>query len=355
MRNNKFILLFIFIPFIAFSQAKPFEIFGTITGEYHSKMYLFFEGNYKQRDSISSEIKDGKFYFKGSIPMPVQARLHMDQRSFIGDFYLDNNKTYINCDNIIKIYNNGQDTMNMLSITSVKGSATDKLRSDFEVWLADLNKSGLSEGEKMGAYYDKLYQFIRKHPKSKVSPYLLGKASPFFYSQVKELSTLIDPSLDKSFEQKSVDALLNQLDKSKNKVTGADFHDFIFHDSSGHEINTNQLRGKYTLIVCWASWCKPCRAEHPELNALYEKYKDKGLMMIGISIDKEKEKWTQALVKDKLQWTQIIDTNASDGEFARYYDIEAIPMNFLLDENGKILGVGLSSKEIEELIVDKLK
>jgi peroxiredoxin len=355
MRNYKFILLSIFIPFIAIGQTRPYEILGTITGECHSKMYLFFDGNYRQRDSISCEIKDGKFYFKGNVTMPVQARLHMDQRSFIADFYLDNSKTYINCTNTIKIYNNGQDTMNMLSVVNVKGSATDKLRTDFEGWLNKLNNSNATDREKSEAYFEKLYAFIKKHPKSKVSSYLLAKASNFYYSQVKELSTLIDTSLNRSFEAKSVNDLLNRLDKSKYKAVGVDFHDFAFMDSSGHEVSTKQLRGKYTLIVCWASWCKPCRAEHPELNAIYEKYKEKGLAMVGISLDKEKEKWIKAIAKDQLLWEQLNDPNASEGEFSKYYGIEAIPSNFLLDENGKIMGTDLSPKEVEEMIVDKLK
>jgi peroxiredoxin len=350
MKNIKLTLLLFLFPFLAVCQTRPFEVFGTITGEYNSKIYLFFDGNYRQRDSISSEIKDGKFYFKGKITMPVLARLHMDQQSFIQDIYIDQSKTYVRCTTKMNIYNKGQDTMNMLSLVSVRGSAMDKLRTSFESWLQGLKSSNAPDEEKREAYYEKLSDFIRKHPKSKLSPYLLGKASTLFYSQVKELGSLIDTSLNDTFEVRSVKALLNQLDKSKNKAIGVAFLDFALKDSNDRETDTKQYRGKYTLIVCWASWCKPCRAEHPELNILYNKYKDKGFEMMGVSMDKDKEKWTKAIVKDQLQWVQLIDPNAFDGEMARYYDIEAIPANFLLDKEGKILGVGLSPGEIEEMI-----
>jgi thiol-disulfide isomerase/thioredoxin len=350
MQNIKFVLLFFLLPFLSFCQEKPFEVFGEIAGDYNSKVYLFFEGNYRQRDSISCEINNGKFYFKGKVTLPIQARLHMDQQSFICDIYIDNSRTYVKCMTKMEITNKGQDTLNMLSVVSVKGSATDKLKSDFEAWLLNLKKSKANNGEKREAYYQKLATFIKKHPKNKVSIYLLGKASILSYSQVKELSTLIDTSINKTFEAKSIKSLLNQLDKSKNYAVGVVFQHFLLRDSSGHEIDTKQFKGKYTLIVCWASWCKPCRVEHPDLNVLYKKYKDKGFEIVGVSLDKDKQKWTQAIAKDQLLWPQLIDPNAFDGEMAKHYGIDAIPASYLLDKDGKIVGKGLTAEEIEATI-----
>ena len=353
MKIFKFNVLLVLVPFISFSQGRTFEIFGTITGEYHSKIYVFFDNNFRQRDSISSEIKDGKFYFKAQAYLPIQARLHMDQQSYIGDIYIDNIKTQVTCTTKMKISNHGQDTMNILSVVNVKGSATNKLKSDFESWLQDLEKSKVSDEEKKEAYYQELAVFIKKYPKSKVSPYLLGNAYTLSYSQVKELSELIDTSLNKTFEFKTVTSLLNQLDKSKNKAIGVAFQDFVLKDSGGNVIDTKQFRGKYTLIICWASWCKPCRAEHPDLNNLYGKFKDKEFEMVGVSLEKDKEKWKQAIIKDRLYWKQVIDPNAFDGELAKYYDLEGegIPYDFLLDKEGEIISVGrLTPKEIEEKI-----
>src|SRR2546423_363846 len=199
VKKLTFCLAFILISFFSISQTKPFEIFGTITGNYNGNIYLFFEGNYRQRDSISSEIKDGKFYFKGKVSMPIQARLHMDQQSFIQDIYIDNIKTYVKCFTKMNISNQGQDTMNMLSIISVQGSKTDRLKTDFEKWLENLKESNKSDEEKRESYFEKLSAFIKMHPKSKLSPYLLGKASTLYYSQVEELYKLIDNSLRTSF------------------------------------------------------------------------------------------------------------------------------------------------------------
>ena len=350
MKDFKLSIIFLFVPLFSFCQSRPFEIFGTITGNFNSKIYLFFDGNFRQMDSISSEIKEGKFYFKGTASMPIQARLHMGQQSLICDLFIDNSRTYVKCMTRTDVYNQGQDTLNVLSVTSVKGSIADKAKSDFEASLEKIKKSKLSDEEKRETYYQHLSAFIKKHPKSKVSPYLLGKASTLLYSQVKQLSTFIDTSLNKTFEAKGITSLLNQLDKSKNSAIGVAFNDVVLKDSSGYDVNTKQFRGKYTLIVFWATWCGPCRADHPDLNALYTRYKDKGLEMVGISLDRDKEKWKKAIVKDKLDWLQIIEPNAIDSEIARYYGIESVPVSFLLDKTGKIIGVNMPSKEIEAKI-----
>jgi len=115
------------------------------------------------------------------------------------------------------------------------------------------------------------------------------------------------------------------------------------------------FRGKYMLVVLWASWCGPCRAEHPRLNAIYQKYKETNFKMIGVSLDKDKSKWMQAMIKDSLQWTQLIDIKAFEGQLAEYYHIETIPTNFLVDQDGKILAVKLTTEELEDELKKILK
>jgi thiol-disulfide isomerase/thioredoxin len=354
-------ILFLLSPSLLFSQAKPFEIFGSISGEYYSKVYLFFDGNYKQRDSLSSEIKDGRFYFKGSVSMPVLARLSLDdQNSFIADLYIDDNKTSVACTNEIKTYkaaDNKLDTMNIFKLTSVHGSQIEDLKSKFNNWLAELMKSQKTDEEKQDGYYLKLTDFVKQHPKSRLSPYLVGNATTLYFHQVQELSNLYDASLRDSYEGKNVTKLMERLDKSKRSTEGVLFHDFVLKDTSGHDESTKELRGKYTLIVFWASWCGPCRAEHPELNRLYEQYKNKGLAIVGISIDEDRDKWAKAVSKDKLQWPQFSDLKRRSG-IGDYYGLietgEGIPFNILLDKDGRIIDKKVSLEHLETILEGRL-
>ena len=350
MRLLRLSISFLLLPAIAFGQSQTFEVFGVIKGEYNSKMYFFYEGNYRQKDSICTEIKDGRFYFKATAHLPIQARFHLDQQSYIQDVYIESKKTYLNCSNKIDIYGNDKDTSNMFFITKVAGSKSETLKREFENSLAILKASGKSEEEKSQEYYEKLYDFIRKHPKNKVSPYLLGKASMLRYSQVSALNDLIDSSLYRTFEGKGVAKLLNSLDKTKNKSIGTASLDVTLNDSSGTMVSTKDFRGKIILIEFWASWCKPCREANPGLKALYSNLKDRDFEIIGISWDKDWAKWKQAIIKDGLPWKQVIDEKGKYGDLGSYYDLEAIPDNILIDKDGKILGVGLSQKEIEEIV-----
>jgi len=356
-QSMKIILLGSLILFsgFLFGQSRQFEIFGTITGKYNSKIYLFFDNHYRQRDSISSEIKNGKFYFKGNIIMPVLGRLHLDQESLIADFYIDNDSIYVHCINTINISVNKKkekDTLNQLVLSDVKGSPTQDLINGFETWLNKLKKSGKPEKEKNKDYYEKLLRFVEDHPKSKASLFLLARATSLDYVQAMQINSLIDTSLNHTYETNSVEELLTRLnnkpEKMANRAMGAAFHDVILPDTSGNAMETKQFRGKYTLIEFWASWCGPCREANPSLKILYDKFKRRNFEIVGISADEDKGYWKKAIIEDKLNWPQLLE--GAHGKLSSLYDIRSIPSNILLDKEGKIAGLDLSIKEIEKRI-----
>ena len=141
-----------------------------------------------------------------------------------------------------------------------------------------------------------------------------------------------------------------QVKKSGSSKRGVAFHDVILKDTNGNEVDTKLFRGKYTLVVFWASWCGPCRRENPDLNKLYSVYKNRGFEMIGVSIDADAEEWKEAIHNDRLSWIQLLDPAATRSELLKFYGIGGIPSTILLDDQGKIVNTDKSIREIERFL-----
>lgn len=126
-------------------------------------------------------------------------------------------------------------------------------------------------------------------------------------------------------------------------------------NKNGDTITLSSLKGKIVLIDFWASWCVPCRRNNPFLVYLYKKYKSKGFEIYGLSIDEEKDRWLNAVKKDKLTWPQVVDNKGWDAPSSLVYGVDAIPANFLLDKEGKIVAVNLEGMALEKKLKALLK
>ena len=359
LRSNKgrpLFLAFLFSVIIVetvVGQETSYEVKGTISGEFYGKIYLFFDNNYRQKDSLSTEIKDGQFIFRGKVKKPALARLHLDQESYIQDFFIDGNTVWLTCETHIGTSKrpNGQlDTLNQLTITGVEGSPTETRKRAFEHWLDSLRTSGAGEDTINLQYYAGLLSFLKENPNSIVGPYLIGHATTLTYYQVKTLVDKIDPRLNSTYAVSTVTKLLHTLEETQHSFIGTPFHDVNLPDTLGAILNTQRFRGKYVLFDFWASWCVPCRNFSPELVRLHNKYAGSSFEIVGISWDTDRKKWKDAIYQDHLAWTQLIDTRGARGDLGDFYALDAIPSTILIDQEGRILGVDLSGEDIEKAI-----
>ena len=139
-------------------------------------------------------------------------------------------------------------------------------------------------------------------------------------------------------------------------VEGALAPDITLENTKGQVISLSSLRGKYVLIDFWASWCKPCRQENPNVVRMYTKYKDKGFEVYSISLDDNKNAWLKAVETDGMIWTNVLGKKNGSSAVALQYSIQVIPTTYLLDKEGKIIAKNLRGAALEQklgAILDK--
>jgi peroxiredoxin len=147
--------------------------------------------------------------------------------------------------------------------------------------------------------------------------------------------------------------LETKIEGKRRSLVGRPAADFDAPDTSGRNVRLADFRGRFVLLDFWASWCVPCRQENPGLKALYATYRDKGLEIIGISVDEDGKRWRKAIVEDALPWLHVSDLKVPSS-LANLFGVQPIPDNFLIDPKGVIVAKGIHGRELEETLAKYL-
>lgn len=144
--------------------------------------------------------------------------------------------------------------------------------------------------------------------------------------------------------------LEKRIELLQKNTVGSTFSNIEMPNNNGQLISLEKAKGAVTLIDFWASWCPPCRAESALLNELYATYQSKGFEIYGISLDSKKQRWIDAIEKDNRVWTNVSTVEGFKTPIAQEFGITALPTNFLIDANGKIIAVNVHGKALEKAL-----
>jgi peroxiredoxin len=380
---KKFLALLL-LPFLSIAQGgqgfnlnQPqanagFAIKGTISGLKDSTEVVLKSAN-DTKAVATTKINKGSFTLKGKLTDPDILRISFTGYQEAVDVFIGNDAVTIT-----------GELANMKNL-KVKGSAT---QEDFQAFQSQFNP--LFEGlgklveqinkeadsrkkDSMIQVYNVVRtnvlnsakQFTKEKPSSAVSSLVLFAVMPLFpgpdeletvYAQLKP--TARKNIYGREIEKKITDAkkqMAAQVESAKIGMVGTQALEFTQKDVDGKLISLASFRGKYVLVDFWASWCRPCRAENPNVVNAYQNYKNKNFTVLGVSLDQAKPNWVEAIKADNLTWTHVSDLKYWNNEVAQLYHIQSIPANLLIDPTGKIIARDIRGEELQRKLKELLK
>ena len=359
---KKLLYILFLIPACSMAQVKEagFTIKGTINGLKDSTTVFLMNGN--DGKTVTTAIsKKGAFVLKGKLTDPGIFQLGFSGMKENLEIFIQHDQLTISGD------------LDKLQDAKIKGSA---LEDDFIAFKDQIVKPYIDKlrplGTSINAETDarkkdslikeyNVYKsnalaataaFVKSKPASPVSSLLLVVMMPGFESieALENLYNQLQPAAKKGAYAAGIEKTIASTKLAQVGQIGSQALDFVQKDVDGKAVSLSSFKGKYVLVDFWASWCRPCRMDNPNVENAYNQYKNKNFTVLGVSLDQAKPNWLQAIQADNLTWTHVSDLQYWNNAVAQLYHIQSIPANMLIDPNGKIIARDLRGEDLNRTL-----
>lgn len=322
------------------------------------------------------KVENGKFTFEGEALEPEIHAVIFESKpdaQQIQGFALilekGNIKAEINKDSISQAklsgtYNNDEFAKFNLAMAKIQKKSFDYQKQNMTVYQEAAQKQDTAVinrlQKELSKFQDERIAYNQKYAESNPKSFLsvlitegmTAEPAPKF-DVIKKIFDALEEDLKVTKSGKKIKEALDAFSKIK---TGEKAPDFSAKNPEGKVISLKESLGKVTIIDFWASWCAPCRAENPNVVALYNEFHDKGLNIIGVSLDRDGDaaKWKEAITKDKLTWPQVSNLKFWEDPIALKYNVKSIPATFLLDAKGNIVAKDLRGPDLKAKVAELL-
>ena len=372
MKHLLSLLLIVLISISCDKKQGGYTFTGTIDNVADgTKLYLKFLDANKPKELDTTFIQDGKFTFKGSVSEPSLYILFVDGLRGTIPFIAENTQLDFTIfkDSISESRITGSKE-NDLVMAFVEHNKTIRKRSIIiNEHFAEARRNNDTirlntiniERKELNDYNKKFtIDFLRINIDTAFGVFLLDNSLINKVISTKEASDLINKMSEETKNLAPIQRITKKLEAEIASAIGSVAPNFSGPTPKGEELSLNDIKGKVTIIDFWAAWCGPCRKENPNVVNIYNKYHDKGLEIISVSLDgsprqkNSKDAWIKAIEKDNLTWYHISHLSYFNDPIAKQYHIQSIPSTFILDSEGIIIAKNLRGKTLENKIAELL-